>query len=69
MQTLLKEIDGDASLSERWQMLARQKLAELEALARKVQSMKMILVNGLNCQCQSLEECMDCIIQVSESAG
>jgi MerR family redox-sensitive transcriptional activator SoxR len=69
IQMLLNEIDGDTPLSERWQVLALQKLAEVEALMRKVQSMKMILVNGLNCQCDNLEECMDCIIQTSGTAG
>jgi MerR family redox-sensitive transcriptional activator SoxR len=60
--TLINELDDDAPLSERWQALARQKLTEVEALMLKVQSMKMILVNGLNCRCLDLEECIDCII-------
>lgn len=65
IQTLLNEMDGNAPISERWQTLAQQKLVEVEALMRKVQSMKMILVNGLNCHCDNLEECMDCIVQMS----
>lgn len=69
IQTLLNEIDGNEPLSERWQTLAQQKLAEVEALMRKVQGMKMILVNGLNCRCTTLEECIDCLIRAPENAG
>lgn len=68
IQTLINELDEKAPLSERWQALAHQKLAEVDALMRKVQGMKMILVNGLNCHCADLEECMDCIIR-SESCN
>ena len=62
IQTLINELDDDMPLSERWQTLARQKLTEVDALMRKVQGMKMILVNGLDCSCSNLEECIDCII-------
>jgi MerR family transcriptional regulator, redox-sensitive transcriptional activator SoxR len=67
IQTLINELDGDTPLSERWQKLAHQKLAEVDALMRKVQGMKMILVNGLNCRCTNLEECIDCIILAEAS--
>src|SRR6266581_1799132 len=63
IQTLINELDDDTPLSERWQTLAHQKLAEVDALMRKVQGMKMILANGLNCRCTNLEECIDCIIR------
>ena len=62
IQTLINELDSDMPLSERWQTLAHQKLAEVDALMRKVQGMKLILVNGLNCGCSNLEDCIDCII-------
>ena len=63
IQTLMNELDGDMPLSERWQTLARQKLVEVDALMRRVQGMKLILMNGLNCHCSNLDECMDCIIR------
>lgn len=63
IQTLINELDDDMPLSERWQTLAHQKLVEVDALMLKVQSMKMILVNGLKCRCTHLEECIDCIIR------
>ena len=63
IQTLMNELDGNKPLSERWQALARQKLDEVDALMRKVQGMKIILVKGLDCRCTNLDECMDCFIQ------
>ena len=68
IQALMNELDGDKPLSERWQALARQKLDEVDALMRKVQGMKMILVNGLNCRCSNLDECIDCIIRAEASS-
>jgi MerR family transcriptional regulator, redox-sensitive transcriptional activator SoxR len=68
IQTLINELDDDTPLSERWRILAHQKLAEVDALMRKVQGMKMILVNGLNCRCSNLEECIDCIIRAEASS-
>ena len=68
IQTLINELDNDMPLSERWQALAHQKLVEVDALMRKVQGMKMILVNGLNCRCSNLEECIDCIIRAEASS-
>jgi len=68
IQALMNELDGDKPLSERWQALARRKLDEVDALMRKVQGMKMILVNGLNCRCSNLDECIDCIIRAEASS-
>src|SRR5438309_9344720 len=59
IQTLINELDGVTPLSERWQTLAHQKLAEVDVLMRKIQGMKMILANGLKCRCAKLEECID----------
>lgn len=68
IQMLVNELDDDTPLSERWQTLARQKLAELDELMRKVQGMRMLLANGLRCRCTNLEECMDCIIGAEASS-
>jgi MerR family transcriptional regulator, redox-sensitive transcriptional activator SoxR len=67
IQMLINELDSDMPLSERWQTLARQKLAEVDTLMHKVQGMKMILVKGLDCNCTNLEECIDCFIRVDAS--
>ena len=68
IKTLINELDSDTPLSQRWQSLAQQKLAEVDALMRKVHNMKMILVNGLNCRCTNLEDCIDCIIGLEASS-
>lgn len=45
--------------AERWQVLAREKLRELEALEANIQSMKRYLNQTLACRCESLEDCAD----------
>jgi len=67
IQTLINELDDDTPLSERWHTLARQKLAQVDALMRKIQGMKLILAQGLNCRCTNLDECIDCIISAEAS--
>jgi MerR family transcriptional regulator, redox-sensitive transcriptional activator SoxR len=64
MQTLLHELDGDAPLSARWQNLAQQKLAEVDTLIQRAQSMKQMLEQGLHCHCADLEECIDCVLKI-----
>ena len=64
MQTLLHELDGNVPLSARWQSLAQQKLAEVDALILRAQSMKRILERGLHCGCPDLEQCIDCMLQI-----
>ena len=68
IQTLINELESDMPLSERWQTLAHQKLVEVDALMRKVQGMKMILMKGLDCRCTNLEECIDCIMRAESSS-
>jgi len=62
MQTLFNGLDGAEPLSERWRMLAQQKMNEVDALIERAQGMKKMLENGLNCGCLSLEECIDCVL-------
>ena len=62
MRTLLQELDGGAPLSTRWQSLARQKLADVDALIERAQGMKRILEQGLDCGCPDLEECIVCVV-------
>lgn len=62
MQTLFNGLDGANPLSERWRMLAQQKMSEVDALIERAQGMKKMLENGLNCGCLSLEECIDCVL-------
>jgi MerR family redox-sensitive transcriptional activator SoxR len=64
MQTLFQELDESEPLSERWQSLATQKLAEVNTLLERAQRMKMLLQQGLECGCPDLEQCIDCMLEI-----
>ncbi len=64
MQALLHELDGDAPLSARWQSLAKRKLAEVDTLMQRVQGMRQMLEQGLQCGCPDLEQCIDCMLKI-----
>jgi MerR family redox-sensitive transcriptional activator SoxR len=68
IRTLVSELETDSPISERWQRLAGQKLAEVDALLHRVQEMRTIPANGLRCRCANLEECIDCIVH-AEAEG
>jgi MerR family transcriptional regulator, redox-sensitive transcriptional activator SoxR len=53
----LDGFSGDTLPSERWRVLAREKLPEVEALVERALSMKDILERGLRCECLRLEDC------------
>jgi MerR family transcriptional regulator, redox-sensitive transcriptional activator SoxR len=57
VQTLLHGFAPDTPPAARWQPLAQQKIAELDALIVRAQQMKVILETGLNCGCLRLEDC------------
>ena len=58
IKRLFYDFDVDTPASERWQALATQKLAEVEALIARAQGMKRLLEECLlKCRCLSLEEC------------
>jgi MerR family redox-sensitive transcriptional activator SoxR len=57
VRTLFHGFRSDVSLSKRWQDLARQKIAELDALAERVTAMKELLERAQKCQCLDFEEC------------
>jgi MerR family redox-sensitive transcriptional activator SoxR len=57
IQTLLHGFAPETPPAARWQPLARQKLAELDALIERAQRMQQILRAGLNCGCLRLEDC------------
>jgi MerR family transcriptional regulator, redox-sensitive transcriptional activator SoxR len=57
IQRLLHEFPEDAPPSERWQLLSRQKLEEIEAQMQALQKMKLLLESTLNCACEQLEDC------------
>jgi MerR family redox-sensitive transcriptional activator SoxR len=57
IQTLLHHFPEDALPSVRWQVMAQQKLDELDERLKTIQSMKDILAQTLQCQCNTLEDC------------
>ena len=64
MQTMLHDLDGNTPLSARWQSLAKRKLAEVDALMQRAQSMRQLLEQGLHCNCLDLEQCIDCVLEI-----
>ena len=61
---LLFEQRGTAvPLSQRWQALAREKLADVERLIRQAQEVRQTLIGGLRCGCENLDDCIDCVLQ------
>ena len=57
IRTLLDGFSSDTPPSERWRVLAGEKLAEVEALVERAQGMKRLLERGLRCECLRLEDC------------
>jgi MerR family transcriptional regulator, redox-sensitive transcriptional activator SoxR len=62
IQTLFNGFTTETTASARWEVLARQKLVEVDALMSRVQAMKGILEEILlRCRCLTLDECAQCI--------
>ena len=58
IRTLRNGFSPDTAPSERWKVLARKKLPEVEALIARAQGMKQLLELGLECECLELDECI-----------
>jgi MerR family transcriptional regulator, redox-sensitive transcriptional activator SoxR len=57
IRTLLDGFSEDTPPSERWRVLAQDKLPEVEALVERALGMRDLLERGLRCECLSLEGC------------
>ena len=57
MHSLVAGFPSGTPASERWQMLAQKKLAEVEAVIVHAQQTKRLLEGLLQCECVRLEEC------------
>ena len=57
IRVLLDGFSEDIPPSERWRVLASEKLPEIEALVERALSMKQLLERGLRCECLRLEDC------------
>lgn len=57
IQVLFQGFEPNVTPSERWQTMAHQKLAEIDALIQRAESMKQMLETGLRCGCLRIEDC------------
>ena len=57
IQTLLHDFPKDSPPSERWQVLSRQKITEIDKLMEELSAMKVLLEQTLDCACEKLEDC------------
>jgi MerR family transcriptional regulator, redox-sensitive transcriptional activator SoxR len=58
IRTLFNGFMPETPASARWEALAQQKLAEVDALIRRAQAMKQVLEEQLlRCSCLTLDEC------------
>jgi MerR family redox-sensitive transcriptional activator SoxR len=60
---LFEQRETAVPLSERWQALAREKLADVERLIRHAREVRQTLLSGLRCGCANLHECIDCVLK------
>ena len=56
-RTFLSGFPLSATPAARWRAMAKQKLAELDALITRVTDMKSILEASFHCECRRLEDC------------
>jgi MerR family transcriptional regulator, redox-sensitive transcriptional activator SoxR len=67
LQTLFNGFTTETTASARWEVLARQKLVEVDSLMSRVQAMRGILEEILlRCRCLTLDECAQCIREQGE---
>jgi MerR family transcriptional regulator, redox-sensitive transcriptional activator SoxR len=57
IKTLLRGMDPQASLSARWQAMARKKSTELDARIQQMRRMRQALELSLKCGCARIEDC------------
>lgn len=57
IQMLLHDFPADIPPAARWQALAGDKIAEMDALIQQAQRKKSLLEATLHCQCVTLEAC------------
>lgn len=62
IQSLLREQSALMPLSERWQLLARKKLQEVQMVIQEGQKIQQRLEEGMGCTCADLDDCIDCVL-------
>jgi MerR family redox-sensitive transcriptional activator SoxR len=57
IRTLFEGFADETPASERWQTLARRKLAEIDGLMDRIERMRTLLGQALACGCLELDQC------------
>ena len=57
IRTLFEGFEEETPMSMRWQLLAREKLEEVDALVDRAQRMRALLNQALTCGCLRLDDC------------
>ncbi len=57
IKTLFQGFNSRHQINARWQVLARKKVEELDALVERIQGMRQALEQGLKCGCIRIEDC------------
>ncbi|HNP72985.1 MAG TPA: MerR family transcriptional regulator [Kouleothrix sp.] len=60
---LFGQRDSEAPLADRWQALAREKLADVDRLIRHAHQVRHALLGGLRCDCPTLDACINCVLK------
>lgn len=58
IEILFNGFASDTPPVERWEVLARRKLDEVDVLIQRAQRMRQVLESGLRCGCLRLEDCV-----------
>jgi MerR family redox-sensitive transcriptional activator SoxR len=67
LRALLLDFPADAPPSVRWQKVAHQKIAEIDALIERSLSVKAWLLEAMSCQCEAIEDCAAVMPEPSNS--
>lgn len=57
LQVLLTGFPAETPPSARWQRVATEKIAEMDALIARSQAVKVWLMDALQCQCEAIDDC------------
>ena len=67
IERLFQQPASESPLPELWQSLARQKLSEVDRLIKHAMSIKLLLRQGLRCNCPNLHDCINCVLHQCDS--
>lgn len=66
IKTLLHGFSDDTPPSKRWKALAGSKLAEIDQRMEQLAAMKLLLQEGLDCECLRLDDCAVLLTHLSD---